>query len=92
MMKLFPVFYSGLKVAKLFKLFADKMLVKKSSFATATRYRRQAFSMMNFFGLFLQLCYAYRVRLFYVFLGINVTMSWVIQCDKVTFLYFVKRK
>lgn len=53
MMKLFSVFYSGLKVAKLCKLFADKMLVKKSSFATATRYRPEAFSMMHFFGLFL---------------------------------------
>lgn len=62
------------QVAKLCKLFTDKMIVKKSSFATAARYRPQAFSMMNFFGLFLQLFYVYRVRLFYVFLGVNVSV------------------
>lgn len=79
-----------LKVAKLCKLFTDKIPVRKSSLASAGRYRPQAFSMMSISGLFLQLSYVYRVRLFYVYLGLNVTVSWMIQCNKVSILYFVK--
>lgn len=91
MMKLLPVlFHSCLKVAKLCKLFTDKMLVKKSSFATARRYRPLAVSMMSIFGLFLQLSYVYRAKLSYAYLGLNVIISWVIQCNIVSGLYFVK--
>lgn len=83
--KLLPVlFHSCLKVAKLCKLFTDKMLVKKSSFATARRYRPLAVSMVNIFGLFLQLSDIY------AYLGFNVTGSWVIQCNIVSGFYFVK--
>lgn len=90
-MKILPVlFHSCLKVAKLCNLFTDKMLVKESSFATARRYTPQAFSVMNFFGLFFQLSYVYRVKLSHVYLGVCVTISWIIHCNRVSFLYFVK--
>lgn len=84
------LFHSCLKVAKLRKLFTDKMLVKKSSFATAGRYRPLSVSMMGIFGLFSQLSYVYRVKLSYAYLGLNVIVSWVIQCNIVSGLYFVE--
>lgn len=91
MRKLLPVlFHSCLKVAKLCKLFTDKMLVKKSSFATAGRYRPLAVSTMNIFCFFLQLFDVYRVKLSHAYLGFNVIVSWVIQCSIVSGMYFVK--
>lgn len=84
------VFHSCLKVAKLCKLLTDKMLVTESSFATAGRYRPLSVSMMNIFSLFLELSDVYRVRLYHAYLGFNVIISWVIQCNIVSGLYFVK--
>lgn len=50
------------------------MLVKKSSFVIARRYRLQALNMMTIFGLFLQLSYVYIAKLSYVYLGLNVSL------------------
>lgn len=46
--------------------------------------------MMDICGLFLHLSYVYRIKLSYVYLGLNVTVLWIIQYNKVSVLHFPK--
>lgn len=46
--------------------------------------------MMDICGLFLHLSYVCRIKLSYVYLGLNVTVLWIIQYNKVFVLHFPK--